>query len=185
MKSNNNLFRAGSVLCLFTLIAASQPAQAQTSFHDVVFAERNLGGPRLGVTLVEPGSVLAEKMRERRIGTLLSQFGWHFEYQVVPDGGGPSFVIQMIPLVAGVEYGTLIPSGTLAMGVRFPEGYEFGMGPNALISDRGLTTALVMSVGKSFNYGGVSIPLNLVLTTNPDGLRMSFIFGYAIQRASK
>jgi hypothetical protein len=84
-----------------------------------------------------------------------------------------------------VEYGTLIPSGTLAMGVRFPEGYEFGMGPNVLVSDQGLTTALVMSVGKSFNYGGVSIPLNLVLTTNPDGMRFSFIFGYAIQRASK
>jgi hypothetical protein len=182
MKSISNLFKAGSVLCLFTLISAWQTAQAQTSFSDVVFAERNLGGPRLGITLVEPGSALAAKLQEHRIGTLLSQFGWHFEYQVVPDGGGPSFVIQLIPLVAGVEYGTLIPSGTLAMGVRFPEGYEFGMGPNVLVSDQGLTTALVMSVGKSYNYGGVSIPLNLVLTTNPDGLRFSFVFGYAIAK---
>ena len=152
----------------------------------IVFLERNLSGPRLGFTTIPGEGLLTDELGKRGIGRLLSQFGWHFEYQVIPDGGGPQFVVQFVPLVAGVEYGTLIPSATLAMGIRFPEGFEFGLGPNVLVGgDKGINTALVMAVGKSFNYGGVSIPVNLVFTTNPSGNRFSFIFGYAISRISK
>ena len=71
---------------------------------------------------------------------------------------------------------------TLAMGVRFPNGIEFGMGPNLLAGTDNIYSALVFAVGKSINYGGVSIPLNLVYATNPSGNRVSFIFGYAISR---
>jgi hypothetical protein len=71
------------------------------------------------------------------------------------------------------------------MGVRLPEGIEFGLGPNALMTDNGVKTALVMTVGKSFSYGGVNIPFNLVYATNPDGNRFSVIFGYAIRKAAK
>jgi len=40
--------------------------------------------------------------------------------------------------------------------------------------------SLVMALGKSFNYGGVSIPLNLAYSTSPTGNRVSVIVGYAI-----
>jgi len=173
----------GTLAGLFCLTNAK--AQTQEYDNDVTFAERNLSGPRLGVTYLPGSSSLAQKLRDKGIGTTISQFGWHFEYQVIPEGGGPSFVIQGIPLVGGVEYGTLIPSMTVAMGIRIPEGVEFGLGPNLILSDRGGMTSLVMSVGKSFNYGGVSIPLNFVFATNPDGNRFSIIFGYAISRAAK
>ena len=43
-----------------------------------------------------------------RLGRMLSQFGWHFEHQVIPEGGGPQFVVEFVPLIAGVEYGKLI-----------------------------------------------------------------------------
>ncbi len=165
--------------------AASSPfcgAQEQSPQTEVQFSQRNLGGPRLGMTYVT-GNALTQKLGDRKIGTVLSQFGWHFEYQVIPEGGGPSFVIQLVPLVAGVEYGTLIPSASLAMGIRFPSGFEFGLGPNMLITDEGGSTALVVAIGKSFNYGGVSIPLNLVWATNQLGNRISIIFGYAIAKA--
>jgi predicted metallo-beta-lactamase superfamily hydrolase len=49
---------------------------------------------------------------------------------------------------------------------------------------KNVTSALMIAAGKSFNFGGVSIPLNLALTTNPKGYRISFIFGYAIERGS-
>jgi len=116
---------------------------------------------------------------------MLSQFGWHFEHQVVPEGGGPRFVVEFVPLIAGVEYGKLIPSATLAMGVRMPSGVEFGLGPNLLLTksepdEMEVNTALVMAVGRSFDYGGVSVPVNLVLATNPDGNRVSVIIGYAV-----
>ena len=146
----------------------------------VLLVERNLSGPRMGVSYVVGGGSLRRDLRKRNMGPLLSQFGWHFEYQVIPEGGGPQFVVQFVPLAGGVEYGTLIPSGTIAMGVRLPEGIEFGLGPNIYVSDEGVGTALMLGVGKSFSYGGVSIPINLVLTTNPAGNRVSVIFGYAI-----
>jgi hypothetical protein len=86
-------------------------------------------------------------------------------------------------LVAGVEYGKFIPSTTLAMGIRLRNGFEFGLGPNLLFGGKNLVnSALVVGVGKSFNYGGVSIPLNLVLASNPSGKRISIIFGYAIAK---
>lgn len=167
----------------FAAVGSTVFAQDTPFTNQIILGERNYGGPRLGVTLVPGDTKLASEMEKKNIGRMLSQFGWHFEYQVVPDGGGPSFVIQFVPLVGGVEYGTLIPSGTLAMGVRLPGGIEFGLGPNAIVTPTKITSALVMSVGQSFNYGGVNIPLNFVVATNPNGNRFSIVFGYAIQKA--
>jgi len=177
-----------SIIVGFALVAVcsvSLKSQTNGPVDEVLFGERNMGGPRLGVTYVAGSGKLSETLAKNQIGRTLSQFGWHFEYQVIPDGGGPSFVIQFVPLIAGVEYGKLIPSGTLAMGVRLPEGIEFGLGPNALVTDEGVKSALVMTIGKSFNYGGVSIPLNFVYATNPEGNRFSIIFGYAIRKSGK
>lgn len=164
---------------LNALFAQDYPTNTPTT----QFTRRNLGGPRLGITYVPEGSELSEELRNHEIGSTLSQFGWHFEYQVIPKGYGPSFVIQIVPLVAGVEYGKFIPSTTLAMGIRLRNGFEFGLGPNLLFGGKNLVnSALVVGVGKSFNYGGVSIPLNLVLASNPSGKRISIIFGYAIAK---
>jgi len=168
----------GAVFVLSLMLSSSAYAQS----GDVVnLAERNLGGPRLGVTYVT-GSELVQKLADRNIGRLISQFGWHFEYQVIPDGIGPSFVIQFVPLIGAVEYATFLPSATLAMGVRFPSGIEFGMGPNIIVTEQNVTSSLVLAVGQSINYGGVSIPVNLVAATNPKGTRLSFVFGYAIAK---
>jgi len=57
------------------------------------------------------------------------------------------------------------------------------MGPNLLFGGEDIIhSSLVLAVGKSFNYSGVSIPINLAYATNPDGNRISIIFGYAISR---
>ena len=171
------------VAFLFTIGQQNLSAQTWDSDKPVRFIERNMGGPRLGVTYIPGNGELVQKLKEKQIGNTISQFGWHFEWAVIPDGGGPSFVIEVIPLVGGVEYGKLIPSGTLAMGVRMPNGIEFGMGPNILLGgEKVVNTALVLAVGKSFNYSGVSIPINLVFATNPAGNRVSVIFGYAIAK---
>jgi hypothetical protein len=170
------------------LIALITPVNAQMSLDDrVTFVQRNLGGPRLGITYVPGSNELFDELKSKNMDRMLSQFGWHFEYQVIPDGGGPQFVVQFVPLVAGVEYGRFVPSATLAMGVRFPSGIEFGLGPNLLITggDKAVRTSLIMAVGKSFNYGGVSIPLNFVFAKSPEGNRLSFILGYAISKGKR
>ncbi|MFA6234285.1 MAG: hypothetical protein WC824_08890, partial [Bacteroidota bacterium] len=87
---------------------------------------------------------------------------------------------EFVPLVAGVEYGKLLFSGTLGLGIRMPSGIEFGIGPNLLFAGDGATPALMATIGKSFDYSGVSIPINLVWVTNPDGSRLGIIVGYAI-----
>lgn len=176
------LFATSMMIGFIVSVTQWSAAQNSSVINQVVMGERNYGGPRLGVTIVPGKTILAAEMEQKNIGRMLSQFGWHFEYQVVPDGGGPSFVIQFVPLVGGVEYGTLVPSTTLAMGVRLPSGIEFGLGPNAIFTPTKVTSALVMSVGQSFNYGGVNIPLNFVFATNPNGNRFSVVFGYAIQK---
>ena len=175
------------VSLVWTLLAA--PTLAQGDYLETVaFSKRNLSGPRFGVTAVTGSGTLVDELDNEDMGRVISQFGWHFERQVIPDGGGPQFVVEFVPMLAGVEYGKFIPNLTGAMGVRTPRGYEFGMGPNLFFSktlngDVEARTSLMLAVGKSLNYGGVSIPLNLAYTTNPDGDRISFIIGYAIASA--
>ena len=172
------------VMCLCCLSGVDVFAQKGFEAEPVNFAQRNLGGPRLGLTFL-PNSPLADELEEIGVEPLMSQFGWHFEYQVAPEGGGPAFVVEMVPMIVGVEYGKLIPHGTLAMGIRFPNGFEFGLGPNLLVTEDSLHTSLVIGLGKTINYSGVNIPLNLVYATNPQGPRVSFIFGYSIDRSGR
>ena len=174
---------------LFGLCATQTLAQSIDS-EKVNFSKRNLGGPRFGVTVVPGSGTLVDELENQDMGRVLSQFGWHFERQVIPEGGGPQFVVEFVPLLAGVEYGKFIPNLTLAMGVRTPGGIEFGMGPNIFFSktledEVEAKTSLTMAIGKSYNYGGVSIPVNLAYTTNPEGNRFSLIVGYAIGSAKK
>ncbi len=179
-----NLFSRLALLAVGLASATNVFAQAKVEGEGFRFAERNLGGPRLGISYVVGEGALSRELKNHGFGRMLSQFGWHFEYQVIPEGGGPQFVIQFVPLISGVEYSKIFPTATLAIGVRLPDGIEFGMGPNVLLSNNP-RTALTIAVGKSFNYGGVSIPVNIAVTTNPDGQRISLIFGYAIRGGAK
>lgn len=163
-----------NIICIVQLTAQMK------DIDFITFAERNMSGPRLGVTY------RLGKLTSDELGHVISQFGWHFEHLVIPDGGGPSFVVQFTPMLGGVEHAKLIPTATLALGVRMPNGIEFGMGPNILIEEKKLiNTALVIAVGKSFNYSSVSIPIDIAWTTNPDYNRVSLIIGYAIQKSIK
>jgi hypothetical protein len=149
----------------------------------VPFWKRSLNGPRMGFTIIPGESELHNRLESMNVGRVISQFGWHFEHQVLPSTEGPSFVIEWVPLIGGVEYGMFIPALTLAFGIRLPDGYEFGLGPNLLIGgENGVNSALVIAVGKTFNFNGVNIPVNIAYVTSPMGSRIGFIFGYAVQQ---
>ena len=185
MKSRTTFILLGIIL-----ISGIVPALAKEIEIPVAFDRRNMSGPRLGVTFVSGDGELYQSLECQDIGRVVSQFGWHFERQVIPDGGGPQFVIQFVPMIAAVEYGKFVPGGTLAMGIRMPRGWEFGMGPNIVatkneLDDVKARTSLVVALGKSLNYGGVSIPINLAMSTAPEGNRFSLIFGYAIGKTTK
>jgi hypothetical protein len=141
-------------------------------------------GPRMGLMMAPGDGAIARRLKDHGLGSVVSQFGWQFERRVVPFGGGPQLVTEAIPLFGGVEYGKLVPSLTLVMGVRSPSGFEFGMGPSfTVVSATGLNSGLVIAAGKSINYGAVCIPLNLAVSTNPNGTMVTLIAGYAIDQA--
>ncbi len=179
--------RIFSIAAAITTLAGPAAAQ-QTSDTQPRLVERNMNGPRFGLTYVGIKKELRELLPPGEFHSVISQFGWHFEYQIMPEGGGPQFIIQVVPMVAGVEHGYFIPNATLAVGIRLPSGFEAGIGPNIqfpknLEFEEGRTTsALLVAVGKSFHYGGVSIPVNIAYAINPNGNRVSFVLGYAIQR---
>lgn len=178
MKSFKYLFLLILAISMQTQILHAQEEESSDAPKVI---KRNIGGPRMGLTYVVQNTELSKKLAEKNIGSVISQFGWHFESVVSPAIGGPSLVFEFVPLIAGVEYGTLIPSANALIGIRFENGFEFGMGPNALIGgDNVFNTSLVIAVGKTFNYGPVSLPFNLAFSTSPAGQRISFIFGYAI-----
>ncbi len=170
----------------------------QNNNNDNDLKTRKLNGPRLGLTYVAQGDFLGRSgdlqqgLEEHDIGAVISQFGWHFEWLVTPENGGPSFVTQLTPFIGGVEYATVIPSVSLVLGLRMPNGFELGLGPSVLlkvseITENGsnpVSSSLVVAIGKSIDFSGVSVPLNLALSTNNSGTRISFIFGYAMKSRS-
>lgn len=166
------------------LVGCATGAHAQGAMDDAPeLIERDLSGPRFGFTVRDPGA------STRDVGRIVSQFGWHFEHHVSPVGGGPQFVLEFVPLVAGVEYGAFVPSASFGVGVRLANGYEFGLGPTFSASrgasGAGAHSALFFAAGRSFDVGGVHLPVNLVLATNSEGSRASLIAGYAIRRSAR
>lgn len=165
---------------------STDPPAKQSDEETVEFKKIGMSGPRFGVTYVIGDNALTKRLEENGMDRVLSQFGWHFERRVTPTSGGPELVLQGVPLVAGVEYGKILPSFTGLMGIRFPQGWEFGIGPNLMVAglddSSDLKMSLVTGVGYSFRYGGVSLPVNVAFTTNPDGNRVTLLFGYAIRR---
>jgi hypothetical protein len=185
MKTRISLIMLGLVL-----ISGIMPVLAKEIEVPVAFDRRNMGGPRFGVTYIAGDTELFRELQAQEVGRVVSQFGWHFERQVIPDGGGPQFVVQFVPMIAGVEYGKFVPGATLAMGIRMPRGWEFGLGPNIVATKNEFDkikarTSLVVALGKSINYGDVSIPINFAVSTAPEGNRYSVIFGYAIGKTTK
>ena len=184
MNSTTRLIIASLIAAAVTALPAfSQSAEAYPD-SKADFQSLHLSGPRLGMSYALPGNNKVNKtLQDRNMGPSLSQFGWHFEYVVAPKTRGPAFVVEVIPFIGGVEYGLVIPSATLAMGVRLPGGFEFGMGPMGYFTGSKTTpvaTSLVMAIGQNLEFNSVNIPLNLAVATSPEGTRLSFVFGYAI-----
>jgi hypothetical protein len=165
------------LIAALLLAAAAAPLAAQQSSDSVpVMERRELDGPRVGFTYIT-GPKADARLHELNLKPLMSLFGWHFEQVSRPRNGGPMLVAQQIFLIAGLDQGIAIPSGSLLVGIRLQNGFEFGMGPN--LSPVG--AALAMGFGKSLRMGGATIPLNVALVMSQGAMRTSFLAGYAIR----
>ncbi len=164
---------------------SGRSAAGRLPIEPPAIVERDLSGPRLGFMLAPGDGQVSRNLKDHGLGRIVSEFGWHFERQVSPAGGGPQFLSEAIPLIGGVEYGKFVPSLTVALGVRLPSGLEFGMGPSWTVvsTDARINSGLVIAVGKTIDYGGVHVPFNLAVSTNPKGTVFSITTGYAIHRS--
>jgi hypothetical protein len=164
---------------VLALAAASPLAAQQRPADDSIPVMQNLelDGPRVGATWISGARAMA-RLHELDLQPFMSVIGWHFEQVTRPRAGGPSFVVQELMVVAGLDQGIAIPSGSLLFGIRLPSGFEFGVGPN--VSPVG--AGLAMGFGKSLRFGGVTIPLNIGVVHSKGALRTTLLAGYAIRR---
>jgi hypothetical protein len=129
----------------------------------------DLSGPRLGATFAPDGSVM-------------TQFGWHFENEASGSPGGPSFIIEKVFLVGGLDQNVFVPNGTLVFGMRLPSSFEFGTGPSVTIDGRGLHSGIVVAAGQSFRAGGIRVPVNVACAWQRGGeARWTILTGWAIR----
>ena len=159
------------------VVALAAPAAAQIAPPPA--SEVNLAGPRFGLTVLSDG-VVQKLSRDNniKIAPVISQFGWQFEKQCYGRHGGPTAITEAVVLVGGLEQGVVLPSLSWLVGVRTPDGFEFGVGPNLTP----VGAALAAAMGKTFRVGVLNVPVNVAVVPSKAGLRVSFLTGFALRR---
>ena len=155
------------------------PAEVRTLSNaapdDAVLDEPiHLDGPRVGFTVLAGG--VLDKAREELPGLspFLTQFGWQFESRLFRMPNGVSGLVELVPLIGGLEQGKFIPSVSGLLGVRGAKGFEFGLGPNVTP----LGANLVLALGTSFRSNGINFPVNLAVVPGNGGARLSLLVGF-------
>jgi len=131
-----------------------------------------LVGPRVGVTMVQAGSLasilrkdvsfFSDDIREEwtgstgKYGAVMSQYGWQWESRFA-DGGNVTGIVEWIALVGGMEKGMFLPSVSSMVGVRTSKGIEFAVGPNLSLGG----IAMVIGAGYNFKFGKLNLPVNI------------------------
>ena len=131
-----------------------------------------LAGPRVGVTMITPGSLasiirgdvpfFSDEIREEwtgstgEYGAAISQYGWQWESRFA-DGGDVTGIVEWIALVGGMEKGMFLPSVSSMVGVRTSKGIEFAVGPNLSLGG----IAMVFGAGYNFKFGKLNVPVNI------------------------
>ena len=154
---------------------------------------QKLAGPRIGVTILTPGSSAdfindrAEDHNGDYIGAqkmaFISQYGWQWETRFV-DNGEVAGLVEWVVVVGGMEQGMFLPAVSSLVGIRTGNGMEAAVGPNLSLSGIGM----VFTIGKNFKSGDLNFPVNIAFVPGkssawgdggePTGARISLILGF-------
>lgn len=149
------------------------PAAAQAS-PDTVAGPMDLDGPRLGLSYLSGKFV--DNIDLTDPPSVISQFGWQFERRFFATPEGVTGVTEVVVLVGGVEHNLILPSLTWLVGLRLPDGTEFGVGPNLSLAGG----AWVLAGGITLGGYGVNFPVNVALATSPKGPRYTVLVGFNV-----
>lgn len=131
--SLNDLFKLPSDEQLVRKLTVSEDYESALNNPNASVINNN--GPRIGLTAIVGPSASILTLERKHGGfdyavPLLSSFGYQFE-QVFVNSGNFQALVEFIPLVAGLEYGRIIPSASVLLGMRNSRtGWEFAIGPN-------------------------------------------------------
>lgn len=166
-----------ALIGIATLVTAPAVLRAQAPTELV--RQVNRSGPRFGMTWL--GGSIRDSLRSRYdmdVAPIITQFGWQYERQFASMEGGPVALSDFVLLVGGLDQGAFIPSLTWLVGVRTPNNFEFGVGPNATPAG----VALALTMGQTFHAGALAIPVNLAVVPSRVGVRTSILTGFNLYR---
>jgi hypothetical protein len=124
-----------------------------------------LGGPRFGMSYTSgPGfDDLVKQVHQSKpdatVNAAMTQFGWQMEYRMFRTDQGMTAVTELIPLVGGLDQGLALPTLTWLVGLRGPDGLEFGVGPDIGIGG----VSMMIGAGYTLDMDGINIPINLAV----------------------
>lgn len=137
----------------------------------------SLFGPRIGATLIT--GEFAQKLDEKyNAKPFISQFGWQFEWRFFNTQKGVTGIVEVIPLIGGVEQNLFVPSISSLVGLRYKNGFEIGVGPNASVTGFGI----VFAIGTTIKTSEINWPINLAFVPSTKGARFTLLFGFNIAK---
>ncbi len=141
---------------------------------------RHLNGPRFGFT-VFTGDV-ADMRDQAGLEPIMTQFGWQWETQLVASRDGSQALMEWVLLVGGVEQDEFNVSLGWLAGYRFPNGVEFGVGPNVSVNKDSpdATTSMIIAVGATAPFGQLQVPVNFALSLAEGGPRITALIGWIV-----
>ena len=141
---------------------------------------RHLNGPRFGFT-VFTGEV-ADKRDQADLEPIMTQFGWQWETQLLASEDGSQALMEWILLVGGMEQSEFNVSLGWLTGYRFPNGVEFGVGPNISINKDSpdATTSMIIAAGATAPFGQLQVPINFAVSIAKGGPRITALIGWIV-----
>jgi hypothetical protein len=150
-------------------------------------------GPRVGVSYVLAGfeefndavqNIFPDGSREYI--PIFTQFGLNLEQRIRLGETQSHFAFQEVLLLGGLDQGIFLPSLSALVGFRSRAGLEFGLGPNLSLKrssgDIGVSLAVAFSVGWTFVFSNVFVPVDLAFVPSPEGSRLSLLTGFNFQK---
>ena len=143
---------------------------------------QTLNGPRFGFTTFT-GDVARLRQNAGK-STIMAQFGWQFETQIVSTKTGGQALMEWLFLVGGMEQDDFSAGLAWLAGYRLEGGLEFGVGPNFSWNKNSedLTTSMVVAVGATMPAAGgdILIPVNVAVSFAEGGPRITTLAGWII-----
>jgi hypothetical protein len=148
----------------------------------------SFGGVRVGVSYLSRSLMESLRVDSSNDGyddsidiehPFVTQFGFQFEKKILVGEGKSQILLQLIPLVGGVDQGEALLSLSGIIGIRTPNGLELGMGPTFLDAWDNTITSVVYTMGTSREYGGLKVPLTLMAIPSRDGFQANLLTGFS------